>query len=247
MFTMAILLVATTIMSSHELWFTGLTTVVDNQSIFYTSFNCPALCLVDNLKSNIGGDPLKWTIVNLVLLVWAYSSAMIPLFNFRSSLANRIREAIEKRKDSDSVFPGIERVILMLIDFLMSNVFNTAFNVSWFALGVVTMVFDRLRGRGLLSPGETENSWGFGQIVPLLLIFLPFLAAIEIYYGIFLPYSTWFGLTFFFALQTKHCRASLQGMNLILAQAQKQMRFLQVVLTMTSPIQQWFNKMHRRR
>ena len=28
-----------------------------------------------------------------------------------------------------------------------------------------------------------ENSWGFGQIVPMLLLWLPFLSALEVYTG----------------------------------------------------------------
>jgi hypothetical protein len=171
------LLIASAVMSSHQLWYIGTERMVDGKLVDYTSFNCPALCLVDNLGSNIGGSPLRWGIANVVLLVWAYLMAMIPVLVIPS---RHLLDSSESQKNS---YTKVKKGVSAIYDFLKSKPFNVAFNLAWFALGLVSMFYDRSRGQALLAANETEDSWGFGQIVALLLVLLPFLAAAEIYYG----------------------------------------------------------------
>ena len=66
MVIMAGLLVWAVFISAHQDW--------------YSAFNCPAECMTKDLFSNIRGDQLKWLIVTLVMLVWAYMSTLFPLF-----------------------------------------------------------------------------------------------------------------------------------------------------------------------
>lgn len=40
-----------------------------------------------------------------------------------------------------------------------------------------------------IDPPDGEKAWGFGQILPLFLLFVPFLAALEIFYG-----KSWYGI-----------------------------------------------------
>jgi hypothetical protein len=66
---------------------------------------------------------------------------------------------------------------------MKSSVFISIFNSAWFGLGVLSMFADRADGQGLLAQNQNEDSWGFGQIMALLLMLLPCFAALEIFYG----------------------------------------------------------------
>ena len=52
------------------------------------------------------------------------------------------------------------------------------------------MFADRSDGQRLLAPNQNEDSWGFGQIMALLLMLLPCFAALEIFYGKLSQYAS---------------------------------------------------------
>jgi hypothetical protein len=78
-----------------------------------------------------------------------------------------------------------------IYDLLRSNVFYTIFNCVWFGLGVLGLFVDRGLGENLLAQGGNENRWAFGQILSLLLIFLPISTAVEIYCGMCFDLSSY--------------------------------------------------------
>ena len=59
------------------------------------------------------------------------------------------------------------------------------FNTTWFALGLISLYADLTRGYSLINPQSYNQiyTWGFGQLVPMLLITIPLLTALEIFFG----------------------------------------------------------------
>ena len=52
---------------------------------------------------------------------------------------------------------------------------------------MICLSSDREAGAPQMDPSSSsdQSAWGFGQMIPLFLIFLPILTAIEIFYGTF--------------------------------------------------------------
>jgi hypothetical protein len=69
MVMMTMLLITSSIMTSHKYWYGNTDATVDGQTVAFSAFNCPTICMVGDLKSNIGGIPFRWMIVNVTLLV----------------------------------------------------------------------------------------------------------------------------------------------------------------------------------
>jgi hypothetical protein len=80
MVVMIILLVVASILSTNKYWYGNPDRFVDGHSVYFSGFNCPTICLIGDLETNIGGSPLKWLIVNVVLLFWGYSVALARLY-----------------------------------------------------------------------------------------------------------------------------------------------------------------------
>jgi hypothetical protein len=59
------------------------------------------------------------------------------------------------------------------------------FDLAWFGDGIYNVITDRRTGRSLMSTQDqsVENQWGFGQLVPCLLLLLPLMTMFEIWYG----------------------------------------------------------------
>ena len=201
MLVMITLLVVASILSTNKYWYGNPDGFVDGHSIDFSGFNCPTICLIGDLKTNIGGSPLKWMIVDVVLLLWGYSVALARLYRPRSKRWKRIQRTAQDYYHSvisqrleigagcsswfGTIFQGI-------YDLMRSSVFITIFNSAWFGLGVLSMFADRSDGHRLLDQGGSEDNWGFGQIMALLLMLLPCFAALEIFYGNLSPVSNTF-------------------------------------------------------
>src|SRR5271170_2347971 len=191
MLVMIALLVIASILSTNKYWYGNPDEFVDGHSVDFTGVNCPTICLIGDLKKNMGGSPLKWVIVDLLVLFWGYSIALARLYRPRNKIWKRITQTTRdyylsvrsqrfEIRFCCSSFGTISRGIY---DLMRSSVFITIFNSAWFGLGVLSMFADRSEGHRLLGQGENEDSWGFGQIMALLLMLLPCFAALEIFYG----------------------------------------------------------------
>jgi len=139
---------------------TGLTAIVP-QAGYY---NCPAECIIHDFSflGSINGRPLALMIVNLLFLVWGYSVALGPLFIW----SQRVRKRITQLADSSLVI-----------------MFNIIFGAAFFGLGLYELLEDRYQGQVLLAIDQSEDEMTFGQIVPLALLSLPILSALEVYCG----------------------------------------------------------------
>ena len=74
---------------------------------------------------------------------------------------------------------------LLLFRPSFSVLISIAFNTTWFALGLSSLYRDVIRGYFLTDPQAYNQlyTWGFGQLVPMLLIAIPLLTALEIFFG----------------------------------------------------------------
>jgi len=114
-------------------------------------------------------DPLKkfWDTGEAAITDWAANTARPA----GSSSILRIPLKIVKRA-------------IRLFNLLYTSYFvDLNLNWIWFAVSTYFLFYDRKTGESMMPPGQTENVWGFGQLLPNLLLVVPILSAIEIYYG----------------------------------------------------------------
>jgi hypothetical protein len=128
-----------------------------------------------------GGVRLRWAIFNYSMLAWGYGAALIPLFG----PTYRAYEAIKCALHCGGAWPPRVRWVLSLgAEALDSMIFDTAFCAAWFGLGVWNIISDRSQGASdirLCSVDNAEAEWGFGQLVPMVLLGLPLLGALDVY------------------------------------------------------------------
>ena len=184
MILMAVLLLVSTLFVYHQDW--------DN------SLPAPAYCLFQTIRGNIkASDSAANMTLEYTLLIYGYASTIIPLYP-------SLRLAVRKRWDrfiKRPVKAAFDRVggrsILNLnygatlvkgISFLTSGpLLNLCFDTFWFTRSTISLSRDRQAGAVQMDPSSSDyqSAWGFGQMVPLFLIFLPILTMIEIFYGTF--------------------------------------------------------------
>ncbi|ETN44353.1 uncharacterized protein HMPREF1541_10533 [Cyphellophora europaea CBS 101466] len=159
----------------------------------YSYFECPASCTAfrwPGSTSEAGGSPQQWMITNIVLLSWAYSSTMVYLLGPTAESWRQVKHAARP------VLVKLDRRLLdglqYLWDFFGSTLFESAFQITWFGLGVHWLTDDWRSGQRLLQhpadiPGYLdcepimggEAGWGFGQVFPLFMLLLPLMTLLE--------------------------------------------------------------------
>ncbi|PVI00768.1 hypothetical protein DM02DRAFT_655140 [Periconia macrospinosa] len=163
----------------------------------YDDFNCPMKCLA---RSKRGGTPLKWSRMNFSLIIWSYPVSIIqiiPTFT-RSWLVLRckiekLHYSIDKNLEGTSfekilkraIYRTLKMIFVVFWQFLASETEDILEGIAWFVVGVISVIQDRdlanPNDAACMSPIEwkKQNEWGFGQLVPLFLLFLPVLSFVE--------------------------------------------------------------------
>ncbi|KAK5654465.1 hypothetical protein OQA88_7093 [Cercophora sp. LCS_1] len=119
----------------------------------FERFACPAACL-DTSDDGSGGEPRTWMIVNIFYVFYNYPLAILMLSrSLRKRWMGFASESIHR-------VGGLEKLQARLTDAVKPQLVN-------------------LPGGKVLQ--EAENSWGFGQVVPWALLFLPFMQFMESY------------------------------------------------------------------
>jgi hypothetical protein len=157
----------------------------------FDGFGCPVECIMKDLYKNIGGEPRNWTVANILLLCWGYGIALTPLFKPTREGWRSVKQYIrawykEHAPESDiprRLYHLVGTGVSILYDFVRSIFLHTLFSFAWFLFLISGLLGDREDGQNLLGPDQFEDKWAFGQLVPLLLIILPLLAAMEAYCG----------------------------------------------------------------
>lgn len=160
--------------------------------------SCPVECVLsDTKRSKFRGGAL---LSSFLLLFWGYSVALIPLFEWSWSFWLLVEKSISGVYRRLSPRPRLPFHLLsssaklwraiyisgglygQLVGVMLTPIACAVFNVFYFGVGLFSLILDRSQGQALMK-GQNEDQFDFGQLVPLLLMALPFLSAIEAYYG----------------------------------------------------------------
>ena len=196
MVIMALLLVASTVMEGHYLW--------------YDSWPYDAQCLFDELVGNIHGFPKFWMVMDLVLICIYYPLNIIPLFRRptvlvkhwlekkpRAAMGAAIEHLIDTHRTCPKSFKGsikcftckllilLVRVVswthFALLTLIGSQTIDFVNATFWFAFGLWSIIHDRnIPSSDMVGD---ENAMTFGQIMPILLLFSLVLVFREAYDG----------------------------------------------------------------
>jgi hypothetical protein len=169
MLILAVLLLYTCYISGYENW--------------YDEFQCPTKCVMAGQK---GGEPRQWMIVNFVAVIYGYSIHIFMLSRSARILWVTHTNSFLRPKASHrhtQLTKTAMRIPFLLWHFLASEVVMVAEICAWFGLGVYWVMSDRIIAHGLMDASEIdkEDRMGFGQLVPLILLVLPFMQLFESY------------------------------------------------------------------
>ncbi|KAF2750511.1 hypothetical protein M011DRAFT_244853 [Sporormia fimetaria CBS 119925] len=183
MFAFLVLLLLTTWITAYRAW--------DDM------YECPTTCVPLGVQE-LGGPPLGWAVATTYFLVVEYSQYTMqigerlvdPHRSVRRWARNRSAVADGTLRRRLAMWPAIIAIIRMLkrIGVLLrfwsfSEVTELATMLAWFSANFYFTIEDKKAGATLMSALEwrRETSMGFGQIVPLVLLMLPFMTFSEVY------------------------------------------------------------------
>ena len=130
------------------------------------------------------------------LLLYGYASAIIPLFpgvyapirDFgKKWLGQPLKRFFRWSTKGIMKYLRLRDRTAKILSFLTSGPLRSLyFNIAWFAWALYSLFNDRDAGSRKMDPSKNndQSAWGFGQLLPMFLIFLPIVTAFEIFYGI---------------------------------------------------------------
>ncbi|CAL8576858.1 hypothetical protein XPA_002725 [Xanthoria parietina] len=164
---------------------------------WYDSWNSPAQCLFDEFLINVGGEPGKWMTIQMVLLIYCYTTSIARLYNpektdlllyekplrkMERSIA-RLHECIVSSSSGGGwksyvtsslllpawAFVACSKVAFVAIAAITGSItVSMCLDIVWFAIGVQGIVDDRNIPKSEMI--GNENAWGFGQLIQVLLL-----------------------------------------------------------------------------
>jgi hypothetical protein len=161
---------------------------------WYDNYNCPAACANGKAK---GGQPLAWTVVNFALVLLTYPERCLFLWPKAGEWwIDKARHWIvdyqgRPKPDRDQRISLWRKGFAWVWYVGSSETLEVAVSgFLWFALGVYWTFYDRntthAEWEDYSDIGKENDVEGFGQLVPLLLLGLPFLQVLETYCGEFI-------------------------------------------------------------
>ena len=176
MFCIYILLMTSTVLTANDHWRHNLA--------------CPARCLFKNTVGSVRNTAtITWLVFDLALLTYGYALTVI---SFSPTLSHHTDEWLGKGwnalKSLVQLLPISPRVLKSATLKKYFRTTKTAFDLGldlfWLAFWVLRVFSDRAQINAYKDTSRTSfQTWGFGQLVPLFLIALPFLTALEIFCG----------------------------------------------------------------
>lgn len=184
--------------------------VLEGNQYWFKAWSTPAQCLWNDLRGNIAGGPAYWMVINIILLVVGYGISITRLYGsgflgelfYRKPLAkmNWGLVTLQAKCSALRSVKSLEASLLRLVSVLgqgilwtMIKVFlgvhialesiaiSLCFDIFWFAFGCWSLITDRDIPAADID--GNENEWGFGQIVPVLLLCSSIFVFKDIYLG----------------------------------------------------------------
>ncbi|KAJ7257134.1 hypothetical protein C8J57DRAFT_1517174 [Mycena rebaudengoi] len=139
---------------------------------------CVMLLVVVVMQSHRACSSLGWTIYNGGGLIWAYTEALVPLFGPTQKVYKAMMTAMvgpifwAYKALGATIFGG--RSLPMCLQGILSI-------LRFFGVGVWDIFVSRANASLFFCEDiNAEADWGFGQLVPMFLLALPFLAALDV-------------------------------------------------------------------
>jgi len=154
------------------------------------TFNCPVSCTIGLPR---GGEPQRWMIANIVLIFYAYPKSIFSLWHggrrvwfeqWRSTIVDN-RHLGQSEPPRHWVIKSARRIYHCLWYYFASDTGDVLEQIAWHIVGYVSLFYDRQNGHSTMRYFDMadeiamENSWGFGQLVPIVLLLLPALQLLE--------------------------------------------------------------------
>ncbi|KAI1346946.1 hypothetical protein F5Y01DRAFT_307939 [Xylaria sp. FL0043] len=151
---------------------------------WYHTFNCPAKCTISSTK---GGESLRYAIANITFIIFDYTFNFITLLTpIRAYWAHRLRPRLIRDRSasgepSQKTDHLTKKILLVCWYLYFSETINVFLQIIWHIIGHVELFGDRILGHILMSPEQIkeEDSLGFGQLVPIVLLALLILQLLE--------------------------------------------------------------------
>ena len=169
-------------------------TVFEFNGRWYQSLPVPAHCVFVLAYSVSDIGFLTFT---LLLVLSGYITAIASMFStsfypgviekkyvqFWQSTNKRYLELRKVPWIDLNLIQKIKEICLRII--LADKTFlGSLFDVLWFVFGIIWLLSDRVSGAEMMDESSTSTqSWGFGQLVPMFLLFLPIVTVLEIFWG----------------------------------------------------------------
>ena len=169
--------------------------VLESNDSWYASLPSPARCLFKATSGNVTlPSNAFWLAFNIGITTWAYATTIIPLFPsvclpIRNGWNVFLKQAKSLMKSTNSRtkrhVKHRSKVVRVIRALTNGDLLDIYFEVFWFAFSLWSIITDRAYGEPYMSSSDVgaQSSWGFGQLVPVFLISLPILTALEIFYG----------------------------------------------------------------
>jgi hypothetical protein len=159
---------------------------------------CPVRCIPSG-RNNLGGPPLAWAIATTCFLVLQYGPYFVMLDEAKLRRATLVQGRIRAFNNEVGTRLAGYVILLKIYDiirciavccwyWICSEFAELLESTVWFIANCYWVVGDRaldVYGDSALGKKEQakENYWGFGQIVPLLLLMLPVMTFIATWHG----------------------------------------------------------------
>ena len=170
-------------------------TVLESNQNWYDQFPVPARCVFETTAGNVVGSISGFylartlgetTLAVAITIIPLFPSISLPVENLLQRLIGPLQkrlkaklERLKKRYKYANIVIKVQRVIFSM------TMISMGVNVYYFTQGVLYLISDQAIGNSYIDSSDagSQSTWGFGQLVPMFLISLPILTALEIYYG----------------------------------------------------------------
>jgi uncharacterized membrane protein YiaA len=153
------------------------------------NFSCPISCLVDQ-------EPDGFSIANPILISVGYTLEAVYFFAvLRDSwfgiriwikhIDQKAPNILGKDPRLCQAYSIVRAFVLGIWWIILSEVLNIVFSIAFFFLGIYVIIWDRKAAHDIMDHEEVEEEdrLGFGQLVALLLLILPFMTFLEEFYS----------------------------------------------------------------